>query len=191
MDYHFQKGWIELICGSMFAGKSEELIRRIQRIKYAKKKIQAFKPVVDNRYAIDEIVSHDNNRVKSICITKASDIIQFLDSDTYAIAIDEVQFLDMGIIEVAEELADKGIRVILAGLDKDFRGEPFGPMPFLLARAEHILKLTAICTVCGGPATRSQRLVNGEEAKYDEPLIILGAKEAYEPRCRHCHKIVK
>jgi thymidine kinase len=189
MEQYFGNGWIEVICGSMFAGKSEELIRRVTRLEYAKKKIKVFKPIIDNRYSNDEIVSHSKYKTKAINITYANDILNHIEQDTYAVVVDEVQFLDREIIEIAEQLANEGKRVILAGLDKDFRGEPFGVMPDLLARAETVTKLTAICSVCGMPATRTQRLVNGKPVRYDDPLILVGATESYEPRCRKCHKV--
>ena len=189
MEQFFGNGWIEVICGSMFAGKSEELIRRVKRLEYAKKNIKVFKPAIDNRYSNDEIVSHSKYKTKAINITCAEDILKYVTNDTYAVVVDEVQFLDNKIIEIAEQLADSGKRVILAGLDKDFKGEPFGVMPYLLAKAESVTKLTAICSVCGMPATRTQRMVNGKPAKYDDPLILVGATESYEPRCRGCHKV--
>lgn len=184
-------GWIEVIAGSMFAGKTEELLRRVKRMEYAKKDVIVFKPKIDDRYSKDEVVSHNNRRIKSINISKASDIYQYLsDPLPYAIAIDEVQFLDEEVINVCEKYADKGVRVIVAGLDKDFRGEPFGVMPLLLARAEYVTKLEAICQVCGAPATRTQRLINGRPASIDDPIILVGAKEQYEARCRHCHVVL-
>ena len=189
MEQFFGNGWIEMICGSMFAGKSEELIRRVKRLEYAKKNIKVFKPSIDNRYSDTEIVSHSKYKTKAINISCAKDILQHIDDSTYAVIVDEVQFLDNDIVEIAESLANSGKRVILAGLDKDFKGEPFGVMPQLLARAESVTKLTAICSVCGMPATRTQRLVDGKPAKYDDPLILVGATESYEPRCRKCHKV--
>ena len=186
-----RNGFIEVICGPMFAGKSEEVIRRIKRLEYAKKKVLIFKPTIDNRYSNDEIVSHDKRCVKSINIEKGSDIRPYLRDDLDAVVIDEVQFLDEEVISIADELANKGIRVILAGLDMDFRGEPFKIMDKLLCKAEFITKLTAICVKCGAPATRTQRLVNGKPASYDDPIIIVGAAEQYESRCRHCHEVLK
>lgn len=184
-------GWIEVIAGSMFAGKTEELLRRVKRMEYAKKDVIVFKPKIDNRYSDDEVVSHNNRRIKSINISKASDIYQYISNPLpYAIAIDEVQFLDEEVINVCEKYANKGVRVIVAGLDKDFRGEPFGVMPLLLARAEYVTKLEAICQVCGAPATRTQRLINGRPASIDDPIILVGAKEQYEARCRHCHVVL-
>ncbi len=190
MDLQLKDGWIEVITGSMFAGKTEELLRRIRRIEYAKKSILVFKPKIDNRYSVDEVVSHNNERSKSILISKSQEIMDYIQTLPYAVAIDEVQFLDDGIIDVCETLADQGVRVIVAGLDRDFRGEPFGMMPSLLARAEYVTKLNAICQVCGAVATRTQRLINGEPAHYNDPIVLVGAKEKYEARCRHCH-IVK
>ena len=189
MYNQYKDGWLEVISGCMFAGKTEELLRRIRRIEYARKTVIVFKPRLDNRFSEDEIVSHNNKRIKSINITDAKDILKYIDKLPYAIAIDEVQFFEETIVEVVDHLADKGIRVIVAGLDKDFRGEPFGTMPALLTKAEFVTKLTSICSVCGASATRSQRLINGQPASYFDPIIQVGAKEAYEPRCRHCHEI--
>ena len=189
MDVQLRDGWIEIICGSMYAGKTEELLRRIKRIEYAKKTILVFKPKIDNRYSDGEVVSHNNERVKSINISNPKDILKYIDPIPYAIAIDEIQFLGKEVVEVCEFLANQGIRVILAGLDKDFRGEPFGIMPELLARAEYVTKLQAICQVCGAPATRTQRIINGKPAKYTDPVVLVGAKEHYEARCRHCHQV--
>ena len=164
MEESWKKGWIEVVTGPMFAGKSEELIRRIKRLEYAHKKTLVFKPKIDNRYSENEIVSHSKIKTRSINIETAQDILKYVDHDTEAVVIDEVQFLDHEIVHVAEDLANRGIRVIVAGLDRDFRGEPFQNMPELLALAEDVTKLTAICMRCGAPATRTQRLVNGEPA---------------------------
>ena len=180
---------IEVICGPMFAGKSEELIRRIKRIEYAKKKVIVFKPLIDNRYSENEVVSHNKRKTKCYNLSTSSDAYKYISEDTYAVAFDEVQFMDEGILDVCQKLADKGIRVICAGLDNDFRGEPFSIMPQLLCMAEYVTKLTAICNVCGSNATRTQRIVNGIPASYDDPIIIVGASESYEPRCRHCHEV--
>ena len=186
-------GWIEVICGCMFAGKTEELLRRVRRMEYAKKEVIVFKPKIDNRYSEGEVVSHNKTKTKSINIKESKDIYEHINMDKlpYSIVIDEVQFLDKGVIEIAEDLASRGVRVICAGLDKDFRGEPFGIMPELLCRAEIVTKLDAICQVCGGLATRTQRLINGKPAKYNDPIIMVGAKESYEARCRHCHVVEK
>lgn len=191
MDIEQREGFIEVICGSMFAGKTEELCRRIKRIQYAKKDYVVFKPVIDNRYSNNEVVSHNNTRVKSVNVSSSVDIRKYLEGIAlpYAIAIDEVQFFDKDIVPLCEELADKGVRVICAGLDKDFRGEPFGVMPELLARAEYVTKLNAICQVCGNVATRTQRIIDGKPAYYEDPVIVVGAKECYEARCRHCHEV--
>lgn len=192
MDLQVKDGWIEVICGSMYAGKTEELIRRIRRIEYAKKEVIVFKPKIDNRYSNDEVVSHNNGRAKSINISEPKEILLYLQQKLpYAVAIDEVQFMPTAIIDICEQLADQGVRVIVAGLDKDFRGEPFGVMPELLARAEFVTKLDAICQVCGAPATRTQRIINGKPAKYSDPIILVGAKEQYEARCRHCHVVLE
>jgi thymidine kinase len=191
MYYTGKEGWLEVISGSMFAGKTEELIRRIKRLQYAKKKILVFKPSIDDRYSIDEVVSHNGEKVNSIAISSAKEILKYIDGTIDAVAIDEVQFFDNDIVLVLDYLADKGIRVIAAGLDRDFRGEPFGPMPELLTKAEFVAKLTAICSICGAPATRTQRLVNNQPASYDDPIVMVGASESYEPRCRHCHQVLK
>lgn len=186
-----KNGSIEVICGPMFAGKSEEIIRRVKRIEYAKKKVICFKPKIDDRYSIDEIVSHNQNKKKSYVISSSEEIYSYVNEDTYAVVIDEVQFLDEGIIDVCCSLANQGIRVIVGGLDLDFRGEPFSIMPDLLARAESVTKLTAICVCCGENATRTQRIVNGMPAFFDDPIVIVGAKETYEPRCRKCHEVLR
>jgi thymidine kinase len=189
MIHHF--GRIEVICGSMFCGKTEELIRRIRRAIIAKQKVQVFKPSIDNRYGIERITSHNGQNIEAVPVNHSEDVMDKLQTDTTVVAIDEVQFFDHGIIAVADELASQGIRVILAGLDLDFRGEPFGPMPSLLCRAEEVTKLHAICVVCGEQASRTQRLVNGQPANYNDPIILVGAQEAYEPRCRDHHEVPK
>lgn len=189
MYYTGKNGWLEVITGSMFAGKTEELIRRIKRLQYAKKNVLVFKPTIDNRYSFDEVVSHNGESVKSIVIQDAMEIYDYINPTIDAVTVDEVQFFSPEIVNVLDDLADRGIRVIAAGLDRDFRGEPFGCMPELLTRAEFVAKLTAICTVCGAPATRTQRLVNLKPASYNDPIVLVGAKESYEPRCRHCHQV--
>lgn len=190
MDIQLNEGWLEVISGNMYAGKTEELLRRVKRIVYAKKSVIVFKPKIDNRYSEDEVVSHNDNRVKSVIISNAKELVENLpDPLPYAIAIDEVQFFGREMVDVIEDLADKGVRVIVAGLDCDFRGEPFGIMPELLARAEDVTKLKAICQVCGHLATRTQRLIDGKPANYNDPVILVGAKEQYEARCRHCHVV--
>lgn len=182
-------GWIEVITGSMYAGKTEELIRRIKRLEYAKTNFKVFRPKIDNRYSETEVASHSGGRYESHIISEAKDILNYIDYHTQAICVDEVQFLGAEFVQIADELADRGIRVICAGLDKDFRGEPFGIMPDLITKAEFVQKLTAICSICGTPATRTQRLINDEPADYNDPIILVGAVEAYEPRCRHCHEV--
>lgn len=188
--YHtYKNGFIEVVCGPMFAGKTEELIRRIKRLEYAKQSVLVFKPKIDTRYAVGEIVSHNLSKKPSIVISESSEIYNYVKKDTDAVVIDEVQFFDDGIIAITEELADLGIRVIVGGLDRNFRGEPFGPIPELLARAEFVTKLTAICVKSGLPATRTQRIINGKPANYSDPTILVGANESYEPRSRHYHEV--
>ena len=189
MEFNTRLGWVEVICGPMFTGKSEELIRRIKRLQYAKKNVVVFKPQIDNRYSEDEVVSHNKNKTKCYNLTDSQDVYKYVTDDTYAVCFDEVQFLNEDILTVINDLANKGKRVICAGLDNDFRGEPFSIMPKLLCMAEYVTKLTAICQVCGANATRTQRLVNKEPAFYEDPIIIIGASESYEPRCRHCHQV--
>lgn len=189
MYREYRGGWIEVIAGCMFAGKTEELIRRIKVLEYAKKKIVVFKPLIDNRYSDDMVVSHAGSKVMSFAIEKAHDILAFIDDSVDVVAIDEVQFFDVEITEICNALANRGIRVMVAGLDMDFRGEPFGVIPKLMTQAEFVTKLTAVCTECGAPATRSQRLINGKPAKYNDPIVMIGAAEAYEARCRHCHVV--
>lgn len=191
MHLNQKDGWIEVICGSMFAGKTEELLRRVKRLEYAKKNIVVFKPQIDDRYSTNEVVSHNKNKTKSVNISTAKEIFDHIDSNTQVVAIDEIQFLDAEAVNICTHLADKGIRVIVSGLDKDFRGEPFSFMPRLLAAAEYVTKLTAICVKCGDPATRTQRIVNGKPAKYNDPIVLIGAEESYEARCRSCHKVYR
>ena len=183
-------GWIEVICGVMFSGKSEELIRRVRRAIIAKKKVQVFKSHLDERYAgIYRISSHDGRSVDAVPIDTPEQIAQLVLPDTQVVAIDEAQFLDPSIVDLATALANRGTRVILAGTDSDFRGEPFGPMPQLLAVAEVVDKLHAICVICGNPASRNQRLIGGKPARYDSPTIMVGSTESYEARCRACHSV--
>lgn len=189
MDLKGKDGWIEVICGGMFAGKTEELIRRVTRIKLAKRDVIVFKPTIDNRYDSIAVVSHSNRKLNSIPINDSSEIFKNLTNLPYAVAVDEAQFFDRGLIDVIERLANSGVRVIVAGLDMDFRGEPFGIMPEIMALAEYVTKLQAICSVCGDPATRTQRLINGKPADYDDDLILVSASEKYEARCRHCHQV--
>jgi thymidine kinase len=180
-------GLIEVIVGPMYSGKSEELIRRVRRAKIAKQKVQVFKHAVDNRYSKDDVVSHCGDKVDAIPVKDSTRLIECLEKDTKVVAIDEIQFFDDNIVAVVKSLADENIRVICAGLDMDFRGEPFGNIPELLAVAEHVDKISAICVVCGNPATRTQRLINGRPAKYSDPIVLIGAHESYEARCRNCH----
>jgi thymidine kinase len=183
-------GWIEVICGVMFSGKSEELIRRVRRAIIAKKKVQVFKSHLDERYAgIYRISSHDGRSVDAVPIDTPEQIGQLVEPATQVVAIDEAQFLDPSIVDLATALANRGTRVILAGTDSDFRGEPFGPMPQLLAVAEVVDKLHAICVICGNPASRNQRLIGGKPARYDSPTIMVGSTESYEARCRACHSV--
>ena len=183
-------GWIECICGSMFSGKSEELLRRIKRGVIAKQKVLLFKPSIDNRYDENRVSTHNGNSFESVNIDKAEQIYDYvIDKEYDIIGIDEVQFFDDKIIEVINKLADDGIRVIVAGLDMDFKAEPFHPMPEIMAISEMVTKLHAVCNKCGKEASRSQRLINGKPAKYDDPIVVIGASESYEARCRHCHKI--
>nr|WP_219914440.1 thymidine kinase [Thalassobacillus sp. CUG 92003] len=184
-----QSGWIEMICGSMFSGKSEELIRRVRRATYGNLSVRVYKPVIDNRYKEDSIVSHNGTSVLARPVEHSLDILEHVDDSIDIVGIDEIQFFDETIIDVAETLADRGIRVITAGLDTDFRGEPFGAVPNLMALSESVTKLNAICPVCGSPASRTQRLIDGEPASYDDPVILVGASESYEPRCRHHHEV--
>ena len=179
MYNQYREGWLEVICGCMFAGKTEELIRRINVLSFAKKNIIVFKPKVDNRYSETEIVSHAGTKVQCIVVENSKDILRYIKPDTDVVAIDEVQFFDRDIVDVCEYLADRGLRVMVAGLDKDFRGEPFGVLPELLTRAK-----------CGAPATRTQRLVDGKPASFEDPIVLVGAVDHYEPRCRHCHEIL-
>lgn len=190
MYHQYREGWIEVISGCMFAGKTEELIRRINVLSYAKKNIRVFKPKIDNRYSETEIVSHSGKKIPCDVIESPKDILKLVQRDDDVIAIDEAQFFDHSLIDVCDYLADSGKRVMLAGLDTDFRGEPFGIMPQLLTKAEFVTKLTAVCAKCGAPATRTQRLINGKPAQFDDPIILVGEKESYEPRCRHCHEVL-
>ncbi|MBT9284085.1 MULTISPECIES: thymidine kinase [Bacillus] len=186
-----QSGWLELICGSMFSGKSEELIRRVKRATYAKQEVKVFKPAIDNRYSEEAVVSHNGTSMTSHVISSSAEIWDHISESTDVIAVDEVQFFGESIIGDLSSLADKGYRVIAAGLDMDFRGEPFGVVPILMAVAESVTKLQAVCSVCGSPASRTQRLIDGKPASYDDPVILVGASESYEARCRHHHEVPK
>ena len=183
-------GRLELICGSMFSGKTEELIRRLRRAEIAKQQVQVFKPAIDDRYHESQVTSHSGLGVDARPVQSSDDIMALLRPETTVVAIDEVQFFDNGIINVCEALAGEGKRVICAGLDTDFRGEPFGPIPELMARAEYVRKLHAICMVCSEEASRTQRLIDGAPAAYDDPIVMVGANDVYEARCRQCHNVL-
>ena len=190
MQHGTRPGRIEVIAGVMFSGKSEELIRRVRRAVIAKNHVQVFKSHLDARYAgLYSISTHDDGIVEAEPVDSSEEIITRRRPETQVLAVDEVQFLDDGIVPVANTLADQGVRIVLAGIDMDFRGLPFGPMPALLAIAEIVDKLQAICVVCGEPASRNQRLVNGRPALWDSPTIMVGGRESYEARCRHCHTV--
>lgn len=185
----YKDGWIEVITGCMFAGKTEELMRRVNMLIFANKKVQIFKPKIDNRYSEEQVVSHSNRKMLAAPISNAQDLRALLAPDVEVIAIDEIQFFGNDILMFLETLADAGKRIIIAGLDKDFRGEPFSITPELLVRAEFVTKLNAICVKCQGPATRTQRIINGVPAKKTDPIILIGENDVYEARCRHCHTI--
>ena len=187
MKHHH--GLVEVITGSMFCGKTDELIRRLRRATIARQNVQVFKPVIDNRYAVEKVISHAGSDYEAVPIESASEILKRISPETTVVGIDEVQFFDAEVVALVQKLADKGVRVIVAGLDTDFRGEPFGCMPNLMAIAERVDKLHAICMVCGEPASRTQRLVNGKPARYDDPVVIVGAAEMYEARCRLHHEV--
>ena len=185
------QGLIEVVCGSMFSGKTEELLRRVKRAQIAKQKVQVFKPMIDDRYSVDHIQSHDANRTQSVRVEKATDILKYIENNTRVVGIDEAQFFDDSLVEVAQTLAYRGIQVIIAGLDMDFRGQPFGPMPKLLAVAEDVTKLCAVCVICGNAASRTQKKgmpVSSMGAKAETTRIEVGAQELYEARCRFCHE---
>jgi thymidine kinase len=189
-SFHQTGGWIEVIAGVMFSGKSEELIRRVRRAIIARKRVQVFKSHLDARYAgIYSVSSHDGRTVEAVPADSTAQIAVKIDPLAHVIAIDEAQFLDDGVIQLVTSLAGRGRRVIIAGTDTDFRGEPFGPMPSLMAIAEVVDKLHAICVLCGGPASRNQRLIGGQPAPYDSPTIMVGGTESYEARCRMCFSI--
>lgn len=189
MRHSYSGGWVEVICGSMFSGKTEELIRLVRRARIAKQKVQVFKPALDQRFYSERVASHNGLHWEAVPVASAREILQLLEPDTTVVAVDEAQFFDWELSQVCQELAQRGLRVILAGLDMDFRGEPFGPMPLLMAEAEEVHKLQAICVVCGAPASRTQRLIDGRPAAYDDPVILVGGSESYEARCRHCHMV--
>ncbi len=189
MVHSARPGWLEVITGVMFSGKSEELIRRVRRAVIAKKRVQVFKSHIDDRYSVLTVSTHDGLSVEAVPVDSSAEIMRQVNPDTAVVAVDEAQFLDSGIVEVCTAFADRGIRVIVAGTDTDFRGEPFGVMPALMAVAEVVDKLYAICVQCGDPACRNQRLIDGRPARYDSPTIMVGGSETYEARCRHCHAV--
>ena len=192
MHYGSHPGWVEVISGVMFSGKSEELIRRVRRAIIARRRIQVFKSHLDSRYVgLYSVSSHDGSEIDAAPVDSAAEIFRLVRPDTEIVAIDETQFLDPNIVVVVTRLAERGVRVILAGTDTDFRGEPFGPMGDLMAIAEVVDKLHAICVICGDLACRNQRLLNGKPARYDSPTIMIGGRESYEARCRHCHQVPK
>jgi thymidine kinase len=173
----------------MFSGKTEELIRRVRRAQIARQEVQVFKPAIDDRYGFETITSHNGMHTEAVPVSEARSILELVAPETTVVAIDEVQFFDWQIAPVVDRLAERGIRVVVSGLDMDFRGEPFGPMPLLMAQAEEVDKLHAICMVCGQPATRTQRLIDGKPASYSDPVILVGAREVYEARCRQHHEV--
>lgn len=190
MLHEHGSGSIELVCGSMFSGKTEELLRRIRRAEIARRRVQIFKPHIDARYGLQRVASHNGvAREDVVVVATAAAILEQLQAETHVVAIDEIQFFDWSVADICTKLADDGRRVIAAGLDQDFRGEPFGPMPLLMALAERVDKLQAICVCCGAPASRTQRLIDGRPARYDDPIILVGGSESYEARCRQCHEV--
>ncbi|MCB9498439.1 MAG: thymidine kinase [Bacillales bacterium] len=182
-------GSIEVICGPMFAGKTEELLRRVRRLEYAKKNVVLFKPQIDDRYDKSYIVSHNQNKALCVALKQADEMLEYVKDDTDCVVIDEFQFLDDNAVDIALHFAKMGKRIIVSGLDKDFRGEPFTNMPRILALADSVTKLSAICVKCGEAATCTQRMVNGKPAPYDNPQILVGASESYEARCATCHEV--
>ncbi len=182
-------GSIEVITGSMFSGKTDELIRRLRRARIARLNVQVFKPVIDNRYGLEKVTSHAGGEFEATPVHTADQIAPLIRSDTTVVAIDEAQFFGAEVCAVCQKLAARGVRVIVAGLDQDFRGEPFGPMPQLMALAEDVTKLHAICAVCGEEASRTQRLIDNHPASFDQPVVVVGASELYEARCREHHDV--
>ncbi len=189
MVHSTRPGWIEVITGVMFSGKSEELIRRVRRAVIARRRVQVFKSHLDDRLSVYAVSTHDGITVEAVPIDSAAEIMRLVRPPTEVVAVDEAQFLDDGVVAVCTALARHGMRVIAAGTETDFRGEPFGAMPHLMAVAEVVDKLHAICVKCGDPACRNQRLIDGRPARYDSPTIMVGGSEAYEARCRHCHEV--
>lgn len=185
---HFS-GRVEVIAGPMFSGKTEELIRRLRRAEIAQQKIQVFKPSLDKRFGTEKLASHAGSEFEASPVDRAGEILNRVEEGTTVVAIDEAQFFDDEVTSVVQALADRGIRVIVAGLDTDFRGEPFGPMPVLMVQAEQVDKIHAICIVCGDDAPRTQRLIDGQPAHFNDPVVIVGASELYEARCRDHHEV--
>ena len=182
-------GWVEVICGSMFSGKTEELLRRLRRAVIARQHVQLFKPAIDTRYGLTTVASHNGMKWDGTVVEATGDILPLIEAETTVVAVDEAQFFDDNIIDLCKQLAGRGLRVIVAGLDTDFRGEPFGPLPVLMAEAEQVDKLHAICMKCGSEANRTQRLIDGRPAYYEDPIVMIGASESYEARCRQCHEV--
>jgi thymidine kinase len=182
---------VEVITGSMFSGKTDELIRRLRRARIARQEVQVFKPSIDLRFAAGKVTSHAGTEFEATPVERAAMIGALVRPTVTVVAVDEAQFFDGELIAVVQELAQSGRRVLVAGLDTDFRGEPFGPMPYLMAQAEQVDKLHAICMICGEPASRTQRLINGRPARYDDPIVVVGASELYEARCRKHHEVPK
>ena len=184
----FPVGSLTVIVGSMFSGKTEEMIRRVRRATYARKRVQIFKHALDTRSEPEEIRSHAGVRITAAPVASSEDLLERIEAGTDLVAVEETQFFDGGVVDALQGLADRGVEVIASGLDLDFRGRPFGPMPALLSVADEVVKLRAICTICGRDASRTQRLVNGEPAPPSAPTILVGASEHYEARCRHHHE---
>lgn len=184
-----EASWLEVIVGSMFSGKSEELIRRVKRAAIAKQNVLVFKPALDHRYGKERVAAHNGLHIDCISVREPVEILSRVDDTIDVLAIDEVQFFGPDVVPVCQLLVRAGKRVITAGLDQDFRGEPFGSVPVLMALAEQVTKLNAICVVCGRAASRTQRLIDGKPAKYDDPIILIGATENYEARCSRCHQV--
>jgi thymidine kinase len=182
-------GSIEVITGSMFSGKTDELIRRLRRARIAHQNVQVFKPAIDNRYGVEKVTSHAGSEFEATPVHRADHIAPLIRPQTTVVAIDEAQFFGPEVCLVCQELAARGVRVIVAGLDQDFRGEPFGPVPQLMALAEDVTKLHAICAVCGEEASRTQRLIDNRPAAFDQPVVVVGASELYEARCREHHDV--
>jgi thymidine kinase len=190
-EMRHSSGSVEVITGSMFSGKTDELIRRLRRATIARQQVQVFKPALDTRYAEERVTSHAGSDFEAQPVTQAPEMLGLLMEHTTVVGVDEAQFFDDNLGQVVQQMADRGVRVIVAGLDTNFRGEPFGPMPMLMAMAERIDKLHAICMVCGEEASRTQRLIDGRPARRNEPVVVVGASELYEARCRQHHQVIE